>query len=247
MKRIILSVLFILFVGIPAVSCLKEDIVSKNNDKLTNKSAITDMLMRVSRSSTAKNTKTTEKNWEECFTVDLPVTLSSDGEFVTIVDQADYVMVLNALENIDDDQNTIAFEFPISIVFADGTAQTINNTAALVNVLDGCHFEDDEDDIECFEIHYPLSITFFDATDAGEVVIFNNDAELFAFLDDLEDDESFTIAYPATITDADGEIITINNNDQLESYLEEADNQCGDQQGENEDDDDNDDSDENED
>ena len=74
-------------------------------------------------------------------------------------------------------------------------------------------------------------------------ITINNDTELYVLLESLDNDDSIVISYPLTITDGVGNVLTIENNSQLEVAIEEADVQCGD--GDDDDNDDDDDSDDN--
>jgi hypothetical protein len=235
MKKIILSMLVVL-IGLVFYSCQKDD-VPNNSGKLTIRSELTDLLMRVSHTSVA-NTNARDEDESACFKVNLPVTFAINGQTVTVADESDYAAVLIALHNIQDDDVSVIFSFPISVSYEDGTTTVFNTTAELYMALRNCHSDDDEDDdIECLKIHYPLQISFYDSVGVENVLVFNSDEELFFFLDELEDDDAFVINYPVTITDSNGSTIVVSNNGQLEVSIEAADDECGDDDDQGEDDD----------
>lgn len=228
--------MLVVLIGLVFYSCQKDD-VPNNSGKLTNRSELTDLLMRVSHTSVA-NTNARDEDESACFKVNLPVTFAINGQMVTVADESDYAAVLIALHNIQDDDVSVIFSFPISVSYEDGTTTVFNTTAELYMALRNCHSDDDEDvDIECLKIHYPLRISFYDSVGVENLLVFNSDEELFFFLDELEDDDAFVINYPVTITDSNGSTIVVSNNGQLEVSIEAADDECGDDDDQGEDDD----------
>ncbi|RTY96015.1 hypothetical protein [Flavobacterium sp. GT3R68] len=237
MKKFILSVAVLTMIILTTNSCQNDD--GGSSQALTKTSPLTNLLLRVTHNPTLAGKSENETN-EFCFTVNLPVTIENNGQSVTVTSQDDYATVQNALHQCDDDSTSVSFVFPINITFADGTTQTINSTEGLQQVLDTCSDEDeDEDDIECLNIHYPINITYTDANNLSTVVILNTDDEAYAFLTNLEATNSIVISYPLTITDATGTTVIVNNNDDLQTAIEEADSECGHHDGDHNDDDEN--------
>lgn len=223
-----LSVLVLIIIGLTANSCQNDD--SSGSQKLDKSSTLTTLLLRVTHHS-GQAGRSGDENEALCFAVSLPVTITSGGQTITVTNEADYWIVLAALGNFDEDNTATAFVFPLNIIFADGTTHVINNAQDLENAMDSCEGDDDDDnnsddDIECMDIAYPISITYTDPATGASQVTFNGDSDLYAFLSNLDDNDTLTINYPITITDATGVTVSVNNNDELESAIEDADLAC---------------------
>lgn len=231
MKKVISSLALATLVMLTIVSCQND---SDGTNELTKNSPLTTWLMRVTH--TANSAGKSSNDDMPCFAVTLPVTVITNGVSVVISSPADYQLVINAIDEMDEENTTVTFAYPITITFADGTTQTINSDQDLETVYENCdEDEDDNDDIECLDLNFPISISYTDANNAPAVISFNNNDEIYDFLYNLDDNDSYIISYPFTITDGTGASVVINNNDQLENIIENANEECGD--GEDHDDD----------
>lgn len=247
MKKLIAPIASLAMLLLGVSSCQNDDNVT--SQKLTKDSALTTLLMRVSHSSTLAgrdgdnddNDNDDDDDSTTCFTINLPVTITSGGQSVTITSLENYALVIAALDAFDEEENGVTFAFPLTLTFGDGTTQTVGSAADLEAIDDSC--DDDNDDIECLSINYPITISFDNAVNGATAITINNDTELYVLLESLDNDDSIVISYPLTITDGVGNVLTIENNSQLEVAIEEADVQCGD--GDDDDNDDDDDSDDN--
>ena len=258
MKKLIAPIALLAMLLLGVSSCQNDDDVT--SQKLTKDSALTTLLMRVSQNSTLAgrdgdddddDNDDDDNDSTACFTVNLPVIINSGGQSVTVTNLENYALVIAALDDFDDEENGVTFVFPLTLTFSDGTTQTVNSAADLEAIDEACEDEDDDeddDDIECLSVNYPISITFNNAVSGAAVITITNDSELYLLLESLDNDDSIVISYPLTITDGVGNALTIQNNNQLEAAIEEAAEQCGndddDDDDDNDDDDDDDDDDE---
>jgi hypothetical protein len=229
MKKIF-APLVALMMALAITSCQNDDATA--SQELSKNSPLTTLLMRVTHHAGTAGRSSDDDDEDDdddiCFAVSLPVTIQANGQSVTISTEAQYAAVLAVLDQYDEDDTiTAGFVFPISIVFADGTTQQITDAAQLETAMDNCSDDDDNgEDIECLDIAYPISITYTDAATGATLLTFNNDNELYTFLLGLDTDDVLAISYPLTITDATGATLTVNNNDELEDAIEDADLAC---------------------
>ena len=56
-----------------------------------------------------------------CFTIQLPITVTINSVTITITDIGDYDDIEDILDEFDDDDDTVEIEFPITIILADYT------------------------------------------------------------------------------------------------------------------------------
>ncbi|WP_284653269.1 hypothetical protein [Flavobacterium terrisoli] len=238
MKKILKSVFALAIIGLVLSSCENDS----DSQKLSKNSTLTQLLMRVTHNGNTPTGKSEDDDDMPCFVVDLPVSLVVDGQTVTITTMDEYATVQNALhhagdsdddddddDDSDDDEVHATFVFPISITFADGTTQLIATEEELDVAVHSCG--DDADDIECLDLHYPLTLTFTDANNVSTVVTLNNDDETYTFLATLGGSETVVINYPLTITDANGETEVVNSNEELTDEIQQADDDCGNDDG----------------
>lgn len=152
----------------------------------------------------------------DCFEVQFPITASSaaNGE-VTLNSEEDLIAYFYSLG----EDETPAINFPITILYEDGTNREIDSFEALETAFDDCFMGADDSGI-CFDITYPINLQKNEET---TTITVNNDAEFNAFLDTLEEDDFFDIAYPLTVLLEDGSTRVINNDEEFIDLAESCD------------------------
>lgn len=186
------------------------------------------------------------EDFPECFTINYPVSVvMPDG---TQQSAADDDALYNLFDGLDDEDD-LAFVYPISITLEDdGSTQSIASDDDFDAVMADCFGDDWDDDFacdeedweewpECFELHYPITVTMPDGSD---VVLTDDDDldELFDALDDAEEDDlDLVIHYPICVTmEETGDVETIGNDDELEELFEWCFDEWDDEYGCDEDD-----------
>ena len=169
----------------------------------------------------------------DCFSIELPVTIIANGITITISSLEDLELLEDIFDEFEDDEDSLEFLFPITIVLNDYTEIVIEDEESLEEFIDQCtEADDDEDIIECVDFVYPISFSVFNIDfDLIDTVTVNSDEELYDFLDDLEDSENAVIAslnYPVSLVYADGNTVTVNSNTELEAAINEAQEECDD-------------------
>lgn len=168
---------------------------------------------------------------EECFTIAFPLTVSVNGENVTIDDEAAFEELLSSFEG--DTISEFDFVFPFNVfVFADSTTIEITSEEDLEDIIDACDFgdwgDDWDDDFDfglwggagCFDINYPLNLLV-----NGQPVAINSEEDLFSLFEGLDDEDDIDIEleYPISITlFSDSSTVVINNEEEWEAVLEDV-------------------------
>ena len=165
-----------------------------------------------------------------CFNVQLPVTVIANGTEVIVNSFADYQTIEDIFDADNSDTDTLDIIFPITVVFSDYTTTDVNTYPELLALIAQCPGENsDDDDIECIDFQYPISASIFNENnDLIDTIVINNDYDMHEFIEDLDDYAAVTISFPITVILADGTTMTINSISELQSVIENADNNCAD-------------------
>ena len=175
--------------------------------------------------------KTTQDNMvdhTDCFGIKFPYVITINGVDISLNSADDYSLVENNRNLYLSDDDIVHFHFPITVVFNDYTQNVITDQAQYNNLIHDCE-EKNEDlgRINCLNFNYPITIKSYDSNKqvASSSTVFSN-KELYGFINVLEDNEFIAFAYPLTITNSVGQIVTINDNKQLEDIIKDALDNC---------------------
>lgn len=176
-----------------------------------------------------------------CLSIELPVTVVVNGIEIIIDSEEDYEVIEAIFDEFNDDDDSIEIQFPITIILSDYTEITIENYAQLEEFIDECSGENEiDDDIECIDFAYPITISVYNAEfQVIDTVTINSDAELYDFIEDIEGGLLASINFPVTMILADGSTLVVNNNNELNAAIENADETCDEDDDYDYDDDDN--------
>ena len=163
-----------------------------------------------------------------CILINLPVTITVNGVDLIIDSEEDYEVVEAIFDEFDSDIDDIEFLFPITITLNDYTVVTITNDTELGTFIEECSGENEEDDdIECIDFQYPITFSIYDANfQVTETVTINNDEALYNFIENLEGGVLASLNFPVTIILSDGSTVEVNNNQELEITISEAEDDC---------------------
>ena len=133
--------------------------------------------------------------FSDCFSIVYPIELNfSDGTSANIdSDEALESALGTWYETQGEDAEDPVPTFPVEVILEDGSSLTINDEAELDDLWDSCYDDYDLDD------HY------------GD--------DCFDELDFLD---CFSITYPIQLVGADSNLVTINNDEELEAALDQA-------------------------
>ncbi|MEQ8905300.1 hypothetical protein [Ekhidna sp.] len=161
-----------------------------------------------------------------CTSVGLPVGVVANNQEQTINDTSDFDLIFQIFDASEEDDDTLYFIFPITIIFADYSEQQVSNSDDFSQIINSCSNEVD-DDIECIDFVYPVEISSYDKlSQQAKVIEFKDDRELYSYLDQLSEDFIYGFRYPLVLTRPDISTVTVNNNSQLNDAIVSADGTC---------------------
>ncbi len=175
-----------------------------------------------------------------CFNITLPITVIVNGIEILIETEDDYEVVESIFDDDENDEDTIDINFPVTIVLSDFTEISINSQDELESYIDDDCNDGIDDDIECLDFQYPINVTTFNiVTEQFIDIVIHNDEEMHDFIEDLDENITATIDFPIIIILFDGTEITIDSLEQLETEIENAEDDCDEDDDNDFDDDDN--------
>jgi hypothetical protein len=145
-------------------------------------------------------------------------------------------------------ENFMCFDvqFPISVNMPDGSQITIGNEDELFDAVESYYEMNDEFE-GLPEINFPFNIIFYyedeNGNEAEDIVEIESYEELEMYYELCEEDwgndegenywaqiDCFDLVYPISIMNPDGEILSVNSEEQLNEYVEQwyIDNECND-------------------
>lgn len=169
-----------------------------------------------------------------CLSINLPVTVIVNGITVIINTLHDLELIEDIFDEFENDSDVLELLFPIIIVLNDHEEIVINNQDELDAFIEQCT-DDSDDDIECIDFQYPISFSIYNTSfQIIETVFIENDRELHHFLERIENSDSgallVSLNFPVTMVFANGETIEVHNNQELARVLNEARENCDDEE-----------------
>ncbi len=164
-----------------------------------------------------------------CLSVELPVTVVVNGLEIIVDSTEDYKVIEAIFNKFEDDEDKLDIVFPITIILADHTEIVLNNRTDLEKLIEECRDENEpDDDIECIDFQYPISFSVYDTEfQVIDVITVENDRELHRFVKRVANAEVLaSLNFPVTMLLADGSTVVVNNNEELESTINEAKDAC---------------------
>lgn len=208
--------------------CQKEEetIVQDNTQSFERNAPIAGLLIRTAQNPTSLDNVLDNSS---CFSVQLPVTVIVNGNQITVADTADYQLVQDAIDAFSDDDDLVNFVYPITIRFQNFQTQVIADADALDDLLDSCGDDDGFDEIDCISLVYPIQFNIYDSNNqVANTVTITSNSGLFNFLNNLNTNTYVAINYPISAIDSNGQTVTINSNSELENFIDEAIDDCDD-------------------
>ncbi|AWA29855.1 hypothetical protein HYN48_07055 [Flavobacterium magnum] len=231
MKKTLLLLAFIAVLSLLPAACQQDqDSVTPNPQRLDRQSELTTLLRRVSASDDGDNTLDSTA----CFSIRMPYTVwiyDTDGNNTTsygaqVTDAGSLEAVKNTIHEFDGNDH-FNMEFPVTIVYADGSEAVIHNQQEMHMHKVSCESGNPVSAvIPCLSIVYPVTVFGYNSDfQVADTYTFQNDAQLLGFLSNLGANEFYAIAYPMSVT-IDGEIVVIHSNAELLAAIQSAMNNC---------------------
>ena len=215
----------LLFISILSLTSCQDEIDDENGNNPNTNSATSPTAQNLERTAMYDGSFDDFLDDVSCSSVLFPVTVIVDNTEITLVSESDYELVLDIIGEFTDDDDSVQFQFPITVQLSNYTQVVINNEAELDALEDACDDAEDnfEDAINCLEIDFPITILTYDANleQSGSVVI-ESEQQLYNYMDNFDDDAYFSVNYPITATLSNGNTVEITSDADLENYIDEC-------------------------
>lgn len=212
-------------------SCQKEEktIVSEGTQSFAKNSALAGLLSRISQNPTAVDNVLDNSS---LISIKLPVTVTINGNTITVTSQGDYQLVQDAIDAFSNDDDVVQFNFPITIQLQNYTTQLISNSNQLHDAIEACGEDDDFDEINCITLVYPVTVNLYDSNNQiGSTETITNNIHFFNFLTNLGNGTYVAINYPISATDSNGQSVVLNSNTELMNFIEDSIDDCDEDSG----------------
>tara|TARA_R110002051_G_scaffold64139_1_gene116737 strand:+ start:16099 stop:17871 length:1773 start_codon:yes stop_codon:yes gene_type:complete len=162
-----------------------------------------------------------------CFQINFPYTVEVNGVTLTIASEDDLEQIEEIFDSVDDDENLLDIIFPITVTAGDFSEITINGLEDLRELAADCKEGGEDDDIECIDFVYPMTLFTFNVNlEQTSTIEVTSDRELRLFFKDLGDDNLISFDFPVTLELYDETTITVTSNQELAAAIENAKDNC---------------------
>lgn len=159
--------------------------------------------------------------------VKLPVSVVANTVELNIESTADFTRIEEIYDEEPYLKDSLLFVYPITVVNSDYSELTVENKAQLDQIVAESIEGGEDPDIECYSYEYPVKLSIYDQLNQlASTISIEKDQDLYSFISGLNEDEIVALEYPLTFYDLMGERIVINNNDRLETTLNDGLNAC---------------------
>lgn len=210
-------------------SCQDEviDIIEPDQESETfaAKSEVTTLMKQTSTNDGSQDNIIDRAN---CFHLVLPVTVVANGQEIMVNSKEDFQFIESVFDESDDDEDTVALNFPVTIVLRDHSEVVVNSQSEMIEYRNACKGENEEDDdIECIDFKYPVSYSVFNSDkNLINTKKVDGDRDMYRFLHSLTDHQIISINFPITMVLYDGTEFSVHNLSELRETLRNARNFC---------------------
>ncbi|WOD42943.1 hypothetical protein [Hwangdonia lutea] len=198
--KLFTAILFLSFLGL--TSC-QDEIDSENGQNPNTNSPNSETASNLERSSMHDGSFDDFLDGTSCSSIILPVTATINGTELTIVSESQFDLVLSILGEFINDNDTIEFQFPLSVMMSNYTEVQIANQTEYDALMNACEQAEQQGEaaINCLNIDFPITILTYNLNleQTGSVVI-ESEQQLYAYMNNLESNDRFAINYPITAT-----------------------------------------------
>ncbi|MDD7884821.1 hypothetical protein [Flavivirga sp. 57AJ16] len=160
-----------------------------------------------------------------CSSILFPVTATINGTQITLINEANYDLVLNILGELNNDDDEIVFQFPLSVKLSNYTEVQVANQTEYDALINACEQAENnaQDAINCLEIDFPITILTYNLNieQTGSVVI-ESEQQLYTYMSNFGEDEKFAVNYPITATLNGETVIEITSDLDLKSQISDC-------------------------
>ncbi|MGB5419237.1 hypothetical protein [Algibacter sp.] len=215
----------IFLVSVLSFTSCQDEIDSENGNRENTNSATSPTANNLERSSMYDGSFDDFLDGVSCSSILLPVTATINNTEITIVSESQYELVLNILGEFINDDDSIEFQFPLSVKLSNYTEVEITNQTEYDALIDACETAENEakNAINCLNIDFPITILTFDLNvqQTGSAII-ESEQELYAYMNNFDDNALFSVSYPITATLNNDAVVEISSDMDLQSRITEC-------------------------
>lgn len=153
-----------------------------------------------------------------CYRIEFPYLITVNGQPVNVNSVDSYQTVAAILSSTSMDDDTITFNFPITLKFRDHSTQTVSSSAELAGVNNVCGPE--ALSFNCIGFVFPISFTVYDtAAQTPDAVTVSDEESLYEYVTGLSPETLLSFVFPVSLLSYDGELITVDNHSAMLSVL----------------------------
>ncbi|MBF8150444.1 hypothetical protein ITJ86_11090 [Winogradskyella sp. F6397] len=208
-----------------AFTSCQDEIDSENGDNPNTNSANSTTASNLERSAMYDGSFDDFLDGMSCSSVLLPVTATVNNTQVTLISESDYSLVLDIIGEFTNDDDSVVFQFPITVRLSNYTEVIVTNQSEFDELMEACETAEDEAEsaINCLDIDFPITILTYDANieQTGSVVI-ESEQQLYAYMNNFDDAAFFSVNYPITATLNSDTVVEITSDADLEAQIIEC-------------------------
>ncbi|KJD32583.1 hypothetical protein PK35_10295 [Tamlana nanhaiensis] len=220
-----LTLLFL--VSVFTLTSCQDEIDSENGNNPNTNSSTSPTASNLERSSMHDGSFDDFLDGTSCSSILFPFTATINDTQVTLISESDYSLVLDILGEFIADDDSIEFQFPITVKTSNYTEVVVTNQAEFDAIVDACETaeENAKDAISCLDIDFPITILTYNLNvEQTGSVVFESEQALYSYMSNLEDDQLFAINYPitATLKGDSNTVIEISSDLDLQSQISDC-------------------------
>ncbi len=213
-------VLFYLMISLGIISCQKSSEEVTPLDDLRSFTTNSDLAVNLQRVTLLDGSSDNFFDNASCIKLSIPFNAIVNQEEILIENDEDLQAAQLIYEQNPYARGNFDLIFPIRVVTSEYTEMTLDSEEALNQLAAQCIENGEDEDIECIDFTYPISISSYNRSSQqiGNDEI-SNDRDFYNFLQNIDEEELLGIDFPIEMINADGALISINNNDELNTAI----------------------------
>ncbi|MBT0607392.1 hypothetical protein [Aequorivita echinoideorum] len=212
---------FLALITLLLISCQKEEqefIDETPPETITSSSVLTNLLLRTAQNPGAYDDIV---DGNSCTSVNFPVTVTANGQQVTLVSHEDIILIIQIFGQFPNDSDVLEIDFPITVQTFDFSEITLSSQNQLDALALACDTSSQE--ITCLDFAYPINFLTYNAEQQRTgIVTINEDIELFGFLQNLDANTYVSLDFPVTVFTSGGTVANVSNNVELQNMILEC-------------------------
>ena len=215
----------VLLTTVLTLSSCQDELDNENGQNPNTNSADSQTASNLERSSMYDGSFDDFLDGISCSSILLPVVATVNGNQISIISQSDYQQVVDILSEFNTDDDTIIFQFPLSVRLSNYTEVLVSTQGEYDALIDACEQAEAtaQDAISCIDFNFPITILTYSLNldQTGSVVLESNQ-QLYAYINNFGNDELFAVNYPITAELSDSTTITITSDLELQSSINDC-------------------------